>query len=198
MRRDIAIGMSDGSTVPLALAAGLSGMAVPSDVIVFSGLVIASVGAIAMGIGAWAAQRSTNTQTISSPDLMELGFSESQQEQAISVLRKEHKNLEEVISVPDRTKENNNNQVYRRAAITVAIAYFLSGLLVIFPYIVFTDPVRMLFTAAIIACGILVISGYYKAKENGINPLFGALLTMSIGIMAAGAAFGVAKLISGS
>lgn len=55
--RDIVIGMSDGLTVPFALAAGLSGAVESSGIIVTAGLAEAAAGAIAMGLGGYLAAR---------------------------------------------------------------------------------------------------------------------------------------------
>lgn len=49
--RDVVIGMSDGLTVPFALAAGLSGAAAPSSIVVTAGLAEVAAGSIAMGLG---------------------------------------------------------------------------------------------------------------------------------------------------
>src|SRR5204863_1678118 len=55
--RDIVIGMSDGLTVPFALAAGLSGAVESSSIIVTAGLPEVAAGAIAMGLGGYLAAR---------------------------------------------------------------------------------------------------------------------------------------------
>jgi VIT1/CCC1 family predicted Fe2+/Mn2+ transporter len=51
--RDIVIGMSDGLTVPFALAAGLSGAVDSSGIILTAGLAEVAAGAIAMGLGGY-------------------------------------------------------------------------------------------------------------------------------------------------
>ena len=56
--RDIVIGMSDGLTVPFALAAGLSGVVGTTGVIVVAGLAEIAAGSIAMGLGGYMAARS--------------------------------------------------------------------------------------------------------------------------------------------
>src|SRR5271168_3620963 len=57
--RDIVIGMSDGLTVPFALAAGLSGVkGVLPSTIVTAGLAEVAAGSIAMGLGGYLAARS--------------------------------------------------------------------------------------------------------------------------------------------
>src|SRR6202790_2221031 len=56
--RDIVIGMSDGLTVPFALAAGLSGANVGTAIVVTAGLAEIAAGSIAMGLGGYLAARS--------------------------------------------------------------------------------------------------------------------------------------------
>ena len=50
--KDIVIGMSDGLTVPFALAAGLSGAVSSTHLIVIAGIAEIAAGSIAMGLGA--------------------------------------------------------------------------------------------------------------------------------------------------
>src|ERR1700681_3491354 len=56
--RDIVIGMSDGLTVPFALAAGLSGAVSSTTIIITAGLAEIAAGSIAMGLGGYLAARS--------------------------------------------------------------------------------------------------------------------------------------------
>ena len=53
--RDIVIGMSDGLTVPFALAAGLSGAVSSNGIIVIAGIAEIAAGSIAMGLGGYLA-----------------------------------------------------------------------------------------------------------------------------------------------
>src|SRR6187399_3510870 len=53
--RDVVIGMSDGLTVPFALAAGLSGAVDQSSIIVIAGIAEIAAGSIAMGLGGYLA-----------------------------------------------------------------------------------------------------------------------------------------------
>ena len=55
--RDVVIGMSDGLTVPFALAAGLSGAVDASTIIVVAGLAEIAAGSIAMGLGGYIAAK---------------------------------------------------------------------------------------------------------------------------------------------
>jgi len=56
--RDVVIGMSDGLTVPIALAAGLAGAVSTHVLIVIGGLAEMAAGSIAMGMGGFLAARS--------------------------------------------------------------------------------------------------------------------------------------------
>jgi VIT1/CCC1 family predicted Fe2+/Mn2+ transporter len=56
--RDIVIGMSDGLTVPFALAAGLSGAVSSTSIVVTAGLAEIVAGSIAMGLGGYLAAKS--------------------------------------------------------------------------------------------------------------------------------------------
>ncbi len=55
--RDIVIGMSDGLTVPFALAAGLTGAVTTSGIAVTAGLAEVAAGSIAVGLGGFLAAR---------------------------------------------------------------------------------------------------------------------------------------------
>src|SRR5437660_9744876 len=56
--RDVVVGMSDGLTVPFALAAGISGAIAISHLVVTAGLAEIAAGSIAMGLGGYLAGRS--------------------------------------------------------------------------------------------------------------------------------------------
>src|SRR5512141_266218 len=56
--KDIVIGMSDGLTVPCALAAGISGAIGAAHVVVTAGFAEIAAGSIAMGLGGYLAARS--------------------------------------------------------------------------------------------------------------------------------------------
>src|SRR5581483_8544152 len=58
MVRDVVVGMSDGLTVPFALAAGISGAIAQSHLVVTAGLAEIAAGSIAMGLGGYLAGRS--------------------------------------------------------------------------------------------------------------------------------------------
>ena len=69
--RDIIMGVSDGLTVPFALAAGLSGADVTSSIILIAGIAEVAAGAISMGLGGY----STMTPLIKTTSLFFLFIS---------------------------------------------------------------------------------------------------------------------------
>src|SRR5215203_111668 len=81
--RDIVIGMSDGLTVPFALAAGLSGAVNSTGIIVIAGIAEIAAGSIAMGLGGYLAGK-------------------TEQDHYNSELKREY---DEVERVPEREKE---------------------------------------------------------------------------------------------
>src|SRR5215207_8809235 len=81
--RDIVIGMSDGLTVPFALAAGLSGAVDNSNIIVIAGIAEIAAGSIAMGLGGYLAGK-------------------TEQDHYKSELKREY---DEVERLPDREKQ---------------------------------------------------------------------------------------------
>jgi VIT1/CCC1 family predicted Fe2+/Mn2+ transporter len=64
--RDIVIGMSDGLTVPFALAAGLSGAVDATRIVITAGLAEVAAGSIAMGLGGYVKGRFTVKRPIRS------------------------------------------------------------------------------------------------------------------------------------
>ena len=60
---DIVIGMSDGLTVPFALAAGLSGAVDSTSVIVLAGVAEIAAGSIAMGLAVFLPAKQSRTIT---------------------------------------------------------------------------------------------------------------------------------------
>ncbi|RYY17267.1 MAG: hypothetical protein EOO36_09970 [Cytophagaceae bacterium] len=66
---DIVIGMSDGIVIPFALAAGLTGALVSTNIILIAGLVEIAAGSIALGIGGYLTARSEYPKFSTSVDL---------------------------------------------------------------------------------------------------------------------------------
>ena len=83
--RDIVIGMSDGLTVPFALAAGLSGAVEGTNIIITAGLAEVAAGAIAMGLGGYLAAKTDAEHFASERAREELETKEMPEEEAAEV-----------------------------------------------------------------------------------------------------------------
>ena len=86
--RDVVIGMSDGLTVPFALAAGLSGAVAASGIVVTAGLAEVAAGSIAMGLGGYLAARGDAEH-----------YASERRREEVEVVQKPHAEREEVADV---------------------------------------------------------------------------------------------------
>jgi VIT1/CCC1 family predicted Fe2+/Mn2+ transporter len=213
--RDIVIGMSDGLTVPFALAAGLTGAIDASRVIVVAGLAEIAAGSIAMGLGGYLAARSDADHYANERRREEVEIVEridDERHEVLHILKgygleKDHANhilaafeknpktwvdwmmrFELGLEEPDPKRAVNS-------AITIAGAYIAGGLIPLAPYMIASQASVALRYSVIATLVALAIFGYVKGKFTGAPPLTSALRTTTIGGLAAGAAFLIAKLI---
>ena len=214
--RDIVIGMSDGLTVPFALAAGLSGAVQQTRLIVIGGLAEIAAGSIAMGLGGYLAARSDaehyeqerlreqrEIKEIPEEEMAEVG----RVFQAYGLTQQESTPVVEALSRrPDawvdfmmRFELGLEEPDPRRAltsAATIAGAYIAGGFIPLTPYMVLSTVNRGLLVSAAVTLAALGIFGYIKGRYTGARPLRSALQTLVIGGVAAAAAFMLARIIS--
>ena len=215
---DIVIGMSDGLTVPFALAAGLSG-AVHGDVslIWIAGIAEISAGSIAMGLGGYLAGRTEQDHykselkkeywelTHKRKDeiwevkkvFLDWGLSEATAEEATQEIIKDDKRWVDFMMKYELGLEEPDPKRASRSAFNIGLSYIVGGLIPLIPYFFVNDAISGLKLSAIITLACLFIFGFFKSKITGINPWTGGLKVMMIGALAAGAAFAIAKLIEG-
>jgi VIT1/CCC1 family predicted Fe2+/Mn2+ transporter len=213
--KDIVIGMSDGLTVPFALAAGLSGAVNGTGVIILAGIAEIAAGSIAMGLGGYLA--GTTEQDHYNSELKreyyevehlaeieknevrkcfkEWGLSTEIQEKAVHEItgNKDHwvqfmMKHELGLNEPDPTRA-------KKSAFNIGASYVAGGLVPLSPYFFTNDSTEGLKFSVIITLICLFIFGYFKSKLTGVNPLSGGLKVMMIGAAAAATAFGITKLI---
>jgi VIT1/CCC1 family predicted Fe2+/Mn2+ transporter len=215
--RDIVIGLSDGLTVPFALAAGLSGVAA-SHIVVVAGLAEIAAGSIAMGLGGYLAARGD----------VEHYDSERRREER-EVVERTHDEEEEVYEIfeqysVDRTaaapvlaalKQNPTAWVdfmmrfelglelpapsrAHRSALTIAFAYIAGGFVPLLPYILLADSLEALKLSIIITLIALAVFGAIKGKLVGTGSLRSAIQTTLIGGTAAAAAYLLARILNNS
>jgi len=215
---DIVIGMSDGLTVPFALAAGLSG-AVQGNVslIWIAGIAEISAGSIAMGLGGYLAGRTEQDHyeselkkeywelTHKRKDeiwevkkvFLDWGLTEETAEEATQEIIKDDKRWVDFMMKYELGLEKPDPKRASRSAFNIGLSYIVGGLIPLIPYFFVTDAISGLKLSAIITLACLFIFGFFKSKITGINPWTGGLKVMMIGALAAGAAFTIAKLIEG-
>lgn len=213
--RDVVIGMADGLTVPFALAAGLSAVA-SSRVIVVAGLAEIAAGSIAMGLGGYLAARSDAEHYASERRREETEVVERTDDERAEVREiLESYGLTEKESTPILAAFEARPKVWvdwmmrfelgleepdpRRAvtsALTIAASYIAGGLIPLAPYMAAAHALTALFYSVAATLVALAIFGYVKGRFTGAPPLRSAIQTAVIGGIAAGAAFGIAKLFS--
>lgn len=215
--RDIVIGMSDGLTVPFALAAGLSGAVDTTHIIVIAGIAEIAAGSIAMGLGGYLAGKTEQdhykseekreyyeVDNLRERELEEtkeffanIGLSKSVQEQATLELSQDKKQWVDFMMKYELGLEKPDPRRATKSALNIGISYVVGGFVPLTPYFFVDSPIEGLKISAIITLFCLFIFGWFKSKMTGINVLSGALKVALIGAAAASAAFGVAKLIGG-
>jgi vacuolar iron transporter family protein len=211
---DVVIGMSDGLTVPFALAAGLSGAVSSTGIIVIAGIAEIAAGSIAMGLGGYLAGKTEidhyNSELKREYEEVELvpekekaevreffgnlGLSEEVQQQAVEEIAKDKKKWVDFMMKYELGLDKPDPKRATKSAMNIGLSYAVGGLVPLSPYF-FTDiPVEALKYSAIITLICLFIFGYFKSRMTGVHPIKGALKVMLIGAVAASAAFGVAKI----
>jgi vacuolar iron transporter family protein len=214
--RDVVIGMADGLTVPFALAAGLSGADITTRIIVVAGLAEIAAGSIAMGLGGYLAAKSDADHYESELKREQREVEEIPEEEAREVLEVfENYGLTKQEAIPivnslrERPKqwidfmmrfelglEEPDPKRALRSAITIAAAYIAGGLIPLAPYMLMTGAFSALMASVIATLVALAIFGAIKGHYTGMPIASSAARTVIIGGLAAGAAFGIARLVS--
>ena len=215
--RDIVIGMSDGLTVPFALAAGLSGAVGQSHInlIWIAGIAEVAAGSIAMGLGGYLAGKTEadhyHSELRREYDEVErvpekekdevkeffsnLGLSGEVQERAMEEMTRDKDVWVDFMMKYELGLDKPDPQRARKSAFNIGLSYIVGGLIPLSPYFFVSDGLSGLKISAVITLICLFVFGYFKSKLTGVAPLAGALRVMIIGALAAGCAFGVARLI---
>jgi vacuolar iron transporter family protein len=213
--RDIVIEMSDGLTVPFALAAGLSGAVESRGIIVVAGLAEVAAGAIAMGLGGYLAAR-TDAEHFASERAREERETEEMPEQEAAevadVLRSYGLEANKVTAVvnsicADKKRwvdfmmrfelglEEPDPKRARNSALTIALSYIAGGMVPLAPYFFFRSIHTALIGSVVVTLMALLVFGYIKGSFTTARPLRSAWQTVLVGGLAAAAAFVIAKAI---
>jgi VIT1/CCC1 family predicted Fe2+/Mn2+ transporter len=214
--RDIVIGMSDGLTVPFALAAGLSGAVDTTRIIVTAGLAEVAAGSIAMGLGGYLAARSDaehyasekareEREIIAIPEeevrevaelLENYGLTFEQSAPLVQALQQNPAAWVDFMMRFELGLEAPEPQRALTSALTIAGSYIVGGLIPLAPYIFLANAPTALRFSVVLTLMALTIFGYVKGLFTGTTPVRSALQTALIGGLAAAAAFAIARAIS--
>ncbi len=219
--RDIVIGMSDGLTVPFALAAGLTGAIDRAGIIVTAGLAEIAAGSIAMGLGGYLAAKSdaehyTKEREREKREVVDIpeeekrevaqvfhsyGLSKQESEPIVEALAKHPKKWVDFMMRFELGLEKPDPRRGLVSALTIAASYVAGGLIPLAPYIAaayikHVSIVTALFYSVGLTLLALLVFGFIKGRYTGTRPARSALQTALIGSLAAGAAFLIARAIS--
>jgi VIT1/CCC1 family predicted Fe2+/Mn2+ transporter len=214
---DIVIGMSDGLTVPFALAAGLSGAVDNSSIIIIAGIAEIAAGSIAMGLGGYLAGKTEQdhynsevkreyeeVENLRHKEIEEtkeffanIGLSEELQEKATEEISRDKDRWVDFMMKYELGLEKPDPKRATKSALNIGLSYIAGGVIPLSPYFFIHDSSVALEYSVVATLICLFIFGFFKSKITGVNPWKGAIRVMLIGAMAAGAAFGVAKMIGG-
>jgi VIT1/CCC1 family predicted Fe2+/Mn2+ transporter len=212
---DIVIGMSDGLTVPFALAAGLSGAVSDNAIVITAGIAEIVAGCIAMGLGGYLAGKTEQehyaselkrefeeVEKVPEKELQEVkdvfadyGLDEESQNLIANQLAKDKVKWVDFMMKFELGLEKPDSHRAVKSAFTIGISYCIGGLIPLSAYFFTNHPHKGLVVSAVLTTICLFIFGYFKSKVTGQPPLQGALKVTFIGLLAAAAAFGVAKLL---
>src|SRR5579859_157677 len=214
--RDIVIGMSDGLTVPFALAAGLSGTVQSTRIVVIAGLAEIAAGSIAMGLGGYLAAK-TDLQHYRAEEQREYletqEKTEREKEEVGEIFRGYGLSAEQTAPVVEAISADTKRWVNfmmrfelgleepdpgraLKSASLIAASYVAGGLIPLFPYMVWPQIRTALWISTGVTPAALFIFGFIKGRFTGVPPLRTGVQTAFIGGRAADAAFAIARMIS--
>ncbi len=214
--RDTVIGMSDGLTVPFALAAGLTGAVDSTTLVVTAGLAEIAAGSIAMGLGGYLAGKSDvehyaserareqleieQKPEVEAMEVMELlqfyGLTPEQSAPVVEALRQRPEAWRDFMLRFELGLEKPDPRRALRSGVVIAAAYVAGGLIPLGPYMLLPSTAAALPWSIVLTGTALAVFGWIKGRFTGAWPPRSALQTVLIGGLAAAAAFLIARAIS--
>lgn len=215
--RDIIIGMSDGLTVPFALAAGLTGAVSASHLVLTAGLAEIVAGSISMGLGGYLAARSDGEHYYSEQkreeeevktvpkdeaqevqdSLMAYGLTKQQVQPVVDALQKDPRAWVAFMMRNELGLEEPNPKRALVSAGTIAGSYISGGIIPLSPYFFVSNAHHALIPSVVVTLIALLIFGFIKGRATGVNAVTSAIQTVAIGGLAAGAAFFLTSKFTG-
>lgn len=214
--RDVVIGMSDGLTVPFALAAGLTGAISSSHIIITAGFAEIAAGSIAMGLGGYLAargdaehyaseRRREEEEIVTVPDVearevqdifKSYGLTNEESATVVEALRQRPKDWVDFMMRFELGLEEPDPARAWKSALTIALSYIVGGIIPLSAYLLLADAHKALWVSIIVTLIALGVFGAIKGRFTGVSVVRSGLQTMLIGGLAAAAAFGIARMIA--
>jgi VIT1/CCC1 family predicted Fe2+/Mn2+ transporter len=214
--KDIVIGMSDGLTVPFALAAGISGAISSAHIVVTAGFAEIAAGSIAMGLGGYLAARSEvehyrselareEAEIREKPEaeaeevagfFRQYGLTDVEYGPVVAGLRTKPKAWRDFMMRFELGLEEPDPKRALQSAITIALSYVAGGIVPLAPYIIFLDIKTAFYFSVVFTLAALAVFGFVKGKFTGVPGIKSALQTVLVGGLAAAFAYGLARMIS--
>jgi len=213
--RDVVIGMSDGLTVPFALAAGLSGAVASAGIVVTAGLAEVAAGSIAMGLGGYLAARSDAEHYASelareereirdvpeveatevSDILVGFGVAPADAQTVVAAMRRAPDKWRDFMMRFELGLEAPDPRRALRSALTIAASYVVGGLIPLVPYMLSTTVRSALPISIGVTVAALAVFGFVKGRFTGAGAVRSAVQTTLIGGIAAAVAFLIARAV---
>ncbi len=214
--RDIVIGMSDGLTVPFALAAGISGAVAATGLVVTAGMAEIAAGSIAMGLGGYLAARSDTEhyQTERRREREEVdhktaaeeaevvqalagyGVSEPEARPVVAALKRDPEKWVDFMMRFELGLEEPDPKTALASALRIGGSYIVGGLIPLAPYFFIRKASSALLVSVVSTLLALTVFGYVKGHFTGVSPFKSAFQTVAIGGVAAAVAFVLARMFS--
>jgi VIT1/CCC1 family predicted Fe2+/Mn2+ transporter len=214
--RDIVIGMSDGLTVPFALAAGLSGASIVNSVIVTAGIAELVAGAISMGLGGYLAGRAEvehydselrretleihqipNAEKQEIRDILKkFGISRETQEQVVDELARDKQNWLRFMMEFELGLQQPEAKLVKWGALRIGVSYALGGFVPLSAYFLTKTPQQGLILSSALTVVALAVFGFLKNQFLDQPKVKGAIRMVTVGALAAATSFFVAQLVS--
>lgn len=214
--KDIVIGMADGLTVPFALAAGLSGAVSSNNLIITAGIAEIVAGSIAMGLGGYLAGKTEaehyeaelqreydEVERVPEREMQEVkevfaeyGITPKLQDEIAIELSKDKKKWVDFMMKFELGMEKPDPKRASRSAFNIGISYVVGGIVPLVGYFIAQTPRNGLLISSALTVLFLFVFGFIKTRLTGNNAFYGGLKTVFIGVLAASAAYGLARLVS--
>lgn len=215
--RDVVIGMSDGLTVPFALAAGIAGALAASHIVVTAGVAELAAGGISMGLGGYLATRTDRdhyenelarehyeaehlpeTERAEVAEVLShYGLSDELLKQTVDTICSDRERWVEFMMRFELGLERPEKHRAILSGITIGFSYVVGGVIPLAPYALIAQSNEAFMLSALLTGIALAIFGAVKGRLTGIAPWLAALQTLAIGGAASGVAFLFARWVAG-